>query len=215
MSTRLDLSPIKALSVASPIASAAGKENAMSVNGMASPSAAARKPFGAITGRDNIPQAQPRVQLLNSPAEGVKDKERRKSRVLADLTENDNFEKVKEAAKSKAKNKAGGKDHVKERVRQWERERERLREMARLEELERERDEEVEEERERVMAEWKERMRVARGTEKKKDEETQDSDKENHRAVASPAVRSPTSSTFMTGMLLFVAMHVSCLTSVW
>jgi hypothetical protein len=201
-----DFPSIKGSPAASP---ATGKENTASWNAIASSTTATRKPFGAVTGRDNIPQAQPHVQL-SKVVDGIKDKDRRRSRVLADLTANQNVERVKEGGKGKVKDKAGGKDHVRERVKEWEREKERLREMARLEEIEKERNEMMEEEeRGREMAEWKERMEAARVAEEQQKEEEPESDKENRLAVVSPPVTSPTASTFMTGMLLLLFLVMS------
>lgn len=163
---------------------------------IASSTVATRKPFGAISGKDNI-APQPRMQLPRPAGDGVKDKDRRRSRALADLSGNKNIEKDR---KGKVKDKVGGKDHVKERVREWEREKERLREMARLEDIEKEGDELIEE-RGRQMVEWKEQMEAARVTEEQQEkEEERESDKENHHAVVSPPVTSPTASTFMTGI---------------
>jgi serine/threonine-protein kinase GIN4 len=191
----VDLPPIKGSPVSSPLTFPAGKENMMPLNAIPNSPGAARKPFGTITGRDNIPRPPMRL-MPNSPEQGGKDKERRRSRALADLTGN-NVDKVKEG-KGKVKDKEGGKDHVRERVRDWERERLRLREMTRLEEIEIERDEEIEEEGGKEMAEWKGRMADTRETEKERV-----SDKENHRVTQSPPVTSPTASTFMTGAYFY------------
>jgi len=188
-----DLSPIKS-STPSPVVFATGKENATPLNARSSSTASVRKPFGAVTGRDNIPH--PRVRLvLKSSAEDVKDKERRRSRVLVDLTENKNIERRKTDGKRKVRDTEGGKDHVRERVREWEKEKERLREIARLEEIEREGDEITEERDDREMTEWRERIEAAR-------EKERSSDKENRRVVVSPPVTSPTVSTFINGMFL-------------
>lgn len=78
-------------------------------------------------------------------------KERRKSRILGDLTaakNNENAAVNVNGVKRDKATKGKDKDHVRERVRDWEREKERLREMSRLEELERERDEQIEEQKE-------------------------------------------------------------------
>lgn len=199
-----DLSPIKGSLTDSPLASAARKENVSpSLNVITNSVAPTRKPFGAVNGRENILQTQPQlhVQLPRPSADGVKDKDRRRSRVLADITVNQNIEKVKESGKGKVKDRQGGKDQVRERVRDWEREKERLREMARLEEIERERDEMIEEaEKGKEMVEWREQMETPQ--KKTEKEEERGSDKENLRAVVSPPAMSPTTSTFMTGMLL-------------
>lgn len=195
-----DLSPIKGSLTDSPLASAARKENVSpSLNVITNSVAPTRKPFGAVNGRENILQTQPQlhVQLPRPSADGVKDKDRRRSRVLADITVNQNIEKVKESGKGKVKDRQGGKDQVRERVRDWEREKERLREMARLEEIERERDEMIEEaEKGKEMVEWREQMETPQ--KKTEKEEERGSDKENLRAVVSPPAMSPTTSTFMT-----------------
>lgn len=173
-----DLSPIKASPPSSPLASTGGKENAPSLNILGARNPAVRKPFGAVSTRENLPQA--RLVPIRS-ADGVS---KRKSRVLADLTGNRNTENtyVKKDVKGKTKNK----DHVRERVKEWEREKQRLREMERLEEIERERDAEIEEAKTGAVRERKVEAVKEQGQ-----------DKENQFAVLpSPVVPSPTISTF-------------------
>ncbi|KAF9468652.1 kinase-like domain-containing protein [Collybia nuda] len=174
-----DLSPIKASPPSSSFLSAGGKENAPSTNTFGARNPGARKPLGAISARENLPQSRlapkPSGETVNN----------RKSRALADLTVNRNTLNIN--SKKDVKGKTKDKDHVRERVKEWEREKQRLREMERLEEIERERDEQIEEV----------KLSAARETRTEVVKE-QEQDKEN-RFVGlppPPVVPSPTISTF-------------------
>ena len=125
----MDLSPIKASPPSSPLSAAFGKENMASLNTLTKPDTNARRPFGAIIGRDNLPQLAAKTSAS---------KIKRTSRIFADLKNSENKEKGKKES-----------TNVKDRVMEWEREKQRLREMERLEEMERERDEHLEREKER------------------------------------------------------------------
>jgi len=98
-----------------------------SLNTLIKPDTNARRPFGAIIGRDNLPQLAAKTSAS-----------KRTSRIFADLKNSENKEKGKKES-----------TNVKDRVMEWEREKQRLREMERLEEMERERDEHLEREKER------------------------------------------------------------------
>lgn len=129
----VDLSPIKASPPSSPLSASFGKENMASLNTLTKPDTNARRPFGAIIGRDNLPQLAAKTSAS---------KIKRTSRIFADLKNSENKEKGKKES-----------TNVKDRVMEWEREKQRLREMERLEEMERERDEHFEREKERKKTE--------------------------------------------------------------
>ncbi|RDB19031.1 MAP/microtubule affinity-regulating kinase 4 [Hypsizygus marmoreus] len=182
-----ELSPIKASPPNSPFSSAAGKENIRTFNAIAS--AASRKPLGNAAGRENLPAAR---LMLKPSVYDVKDKDRRRSRVLGDMTGNQNNENVADGGKRDAasKGKVKEKDHVRDRVREWEREKERLREMSRLEEIERERDEKVEEEKEKPA--WQKNVDAAAAKVAERN-----SDKDNRRTMLVPSpLTSPVESVF-------------------
>lgn len=125
----MDLSPIKASPPTSPLSAAFANENMPSLNTVTKLDTNARRPFGAIIGRDNLPQLAAKTSAS---------KIRRTSRIFADLKNSENKGKGKKDS-----------TNVKDRVMEWEREKQRLREMERLEEMERERDEHLEREKER------------------------------------------------------------------
>lgn len=152
----VDLSPIKGSPPASPLTHL-GKENKGSLHAITntamSPNGGVRRPFGAVSPRfnHNVP-----VQRLAPKTPIEEAKEKRRSRILGDVTSHASNNKNAENVNPRTRTSGNGarrstgqvkqKDHVRERVKEWEREKERLREMERLEELERERDEQIAEE---------------------------------------------------------------------
>jgi serine/threonine-protein kinase GIN4 len=184
-----DLSPIQASPTTSPYTgSAAAKENIQSFNRLAasvnSKSHAkkagkervdvdenaignttpngARRPFGALNARENLPQPlqqqqRPAATMIPSRKPSGQSYGAKAVKVLGDLETNsnshNNTKNINIASKKKQPEYGGDENsysytqerskdstNVKDRMREWEREKERLREMERLEEMERDRD---------------------------------------------------------------------------
>ena len=176
-----DLSPINA----SPAFSASAKENISSFNRLASvaisvkkknatnnengdqtkgnlktspndaTNANTRRPFAALSTRNNIPRHVSLVKKPSGNSNGGK-----ALKVLGHLQNAD-----KERAKGK------GSTNVKDRVKEWERERERLREMARLEEMQRKSDDLYEKKKKEKVKEKAKKVRIVNSEERENSEE--------------------------------------------
>jgi hypothetical protein len=190
-----ELSPIQASPTTSPYTgSAAAKENISSFNRLAATVSSksnvkkagkervdvddnaiignttgngARRPFGALNARENLPQPPPpQQQQQQRPATTMIPSKKpsghsfgvKAAKVLGDLDTNNNVnnnvKNINITSKKKQPEYGGDENsysytherskdstNVKDRMREWEREKERLREMDRLEEMERDRDE--------------------------------------------------------------------------
>lgn len=181
-----ELSPIQASPTTPYTGSAAAKENISSFNRLAAsvssksnakkagkervdvddnvignttPSSA-RRPFGALNARENLPQPQqrPATAMLPSRKPSGQSFGAKAVKVLGELDTNNsinnNTKNINIVSKKKQPEYGGDENsysytqerskdstNVKDRMREWEREKERLREMDRLEEMERDRDE--------------------------------------------------------------------------